>query len=228
MAVSLELSAHARRAFHAMADDLARVFGNRLTALVAYAPDRGAAFVTAIDAGDLDALSVLADAWHRSQLHTPLLLTNDEFARSLDAFPLEYQAIIDQHVVIVGTAPFGGLKVRAEELRRACEAKAKGHLIHLRQTWIDAAAHGHELEHRLADSAMPLRVLLTQVASLAGSATSDAAAFAAAQFGADGDILRAVLNLETHPEQAHELLAKLPEYLTACEHVWTFVDGWRA
>lgn len=228
MADSLELSAHTRRAFGAMADDLARVFGARLTALVAYAPDRAAAFVTSIDAADLDALSVLADAWHKSQLHTPLLLTVEEFSRSLDAFPLEYQAILDRHVVIAGIAPFSALTVNAAELRRACETKAKGHLIHLRQSWIEAAGHTHELEHRLAESAMPLRVLLTQVARLAGADGRDPAAFAAAQLGADAEILRAVLNLETHPDQAHGLLAKLPAYLTACEHIWNFVDGWRA
>ena len=224
----LELSSHTRRAFTALAGDLARVFGDRMVALVAYAPTRGAAFTTSLDAADLDALSVLASTWKKSGLETPLLLTADEFQRSLDAFPIEYQAIIDRHVVIAGTPPFAGVTVPLEELRRACEVQAKGHLIHLRQAWVETAAHPHEMAHRLAASALPLRVLLSHVARLDGHAGQDLAAFAAGRFGADADILRAVLSLEDQPDGADALLPKLKNYLTACEHVWAFVDGWHA
>lgn len=224
----LDLSSHARRGFTAMAADLARVFGDRLVALVAYAPSRGAAFTTSLDAADLDALSVLADTWHKSGLETPLLLTADEFRRSLDVFPIEYQAIMDRHVVISGTPPFENATVPLEELRRACEAQAKGHLIHLRQAWVETAAHGHEMAHRLAASALPLRVLLSHVARLDGHAGQDLAAYAASRFGADADILRAVLALEDQPDGAKALLPKLAQYLTACEHVWAFIDGWHA
>lgn len=224
----LDLSPHARRAFTALAGDLARVFGDRLVAVVAYAPKRAAAFTRSLEAADLDALSVLADTWHKSGLETPLLLTADEFHKSLDAFPIEYQAIIDRHVVISGTPPFAGVEVGREELRRALEAQAKGHLIHLRQAWVDTAAHGHEMAHRLAASALPLRVLLQLVARLDGHAGQDLAAFAAAHFNADADILRAVLALEDHPDEAKALLSRLPAYLAACEHVWAFVDGWHA
>ena len=93
--MSLELSPHSRRAFAALAADLARVFGDRLVAVVAYAPKRAAAFTRTLEAADLDALSVLADTWHRSGLDTPLLLTADEFVRSLDAFPIEWVEIRD-------------------------------------------------------------------------------------------------------------------------------------
>jgi len=228
MAISLELSVHARHAFTALAEDFTRVFGERLVAIVAYAPTRSVAFTQSIDAADLEALGVLTDTWHRSGLDTPLLLTADEFRRSLDAFPIEYQAIIGHHVVITGTPPFAGASVRPEELRRACEAQAKGHLIHLRQGWIEAAGHSDQLAHRIAASALPLRVLLSHVATLDGHAGADLAAFATAHFGADGDILSAVLALEDRPEGARALVPRLPQYLTASEHVWAFIDGWRA
>jgi hypothetical protein len=228
MSMSVELSAQVRRAFQTLTADLTRVFGDRLIAVVAYAPTRAAAFTRTLDASDLDALSVLADVWHKSGLETPLLLTAHEFERSLDAFPLEYHAIIDRHVVITGTPPFAGVSVRREELRRACEVQAKGHLVHLRQSWVDAGGHGDALMHRLADSALPLRVLLAHVAALDGQAGTDLAAFGAARCGANADVLRAVLALEEHPENARALLPRVAEYLQACEQIWTFVDGWRA
>lgn len=211
-----------------MAGDLARVFGDRLVSVVAYAHKRSAAFTRSLAAADLEALSVLADTWHRSGLETPLLLTVDEFARSLDAFPIEYQAIIDRHVVITGTPPFAGVRVATEQLRRACEAQAKGHLIHLRQGWVDAGGHSEELSRRLVASALPLHVLLSHVAGLTGHASETPEAFAGTRFGSDAEILRAILALEEHPEGASALLHRLPDYLTACEHVWAFIDGWQA
>lgn len=228
MVKPLDLSPTLRRAFDRMAGDFERVLGARFVGLVAYSTDRAAVFATALTAADLDALSMLTEVWHRSGLATPLLLTSDEFRRSLDAFPLEYQAILDRHVVIAGTPPFAGAEVPREELRRACETQAKGHLVHLRQSWIDAAGHHDDLALRIVGSALPLRVLLTQVASLRGNAGIDAAAFATETFPAHADILRAVLALESDGVGAKALIPRLFQYLAACEAIWTFVDEWRA
>lgn len=224
----LELSTTARRAFDRMAADFSRVLGDRLDALVAYAPERGAVFASTITAPDLDALSMLTEVWHRSGLATPLIITSDEFRRSLDAFPLEYQAILDRHVVITGRPPFDGAVVPREELRRACETQAKGHLVHLRQSWLDAAGHSDDLAHRIAASALPLRVLLTHVASLRGNAGADATKFAAETFPAHADVLRAVLAVEHDPSGAKALIARMAQYLAACEAIWQFVDEWHA
>ena len=227
MVKPLELSTSARRAFDRMAADFLRVLGERFVAIVAYSPDRGAVFATELVAADLDALSMLTEVWHRSGLSTPLLLTTNEFRRSLDAFPLEYQAILDRHVVIAGTPPFAGAAVPREELRRACETQAKGHLVHLRQSWIDAAGHNDDLAQRVVGSALPLRVLLTQVASLRGSGLA-APEFATQTFPAHAGILCDVLALEPDGAGARALISKLPQYLAACEAIWAFVDEWRA
>lgn len=224
----LELSISGRRAFDRMAGDFSRVLGSRFVALVAYSPDRAASFATSIDAADLDALSMLTEVWQRSGLATPLMLTSAEFRRSLDAFPLEYQAILDRHIVIAGTPPFDGAPVPREALRRACETQAKGHLVHLRQSWLDAAGHSDDLALRVVGSALPLRVLLTQVASLRGQADADAAEFAAETFPPHAGILRAVLALEADGGGAKAVISTMPQYLAACEAIWAFIDEWRA
>lgn len=228
MAISLELTAPARRALTALAGDFARVFGDRLTAVVAYAPRRAAAFTTTLTADDLDALSVLTETWHRNGLDTPLVITVEEFTRSLDVFPLEYQTIMQHHVVIAGTPPFAGARINTEDLRRACEVQARGHLIHVREGWLDTCGHDHDLERLLAKSAMPLRVLLSHVATLDGHDEGDLTGFLQAHFPGDIDILRAVLALEQHAENAHGLSRRMPAYLAACEHIWAFVDRWHA
>jgi hypothetical protein len=227
--VTLTLTSTARRAFDRLAADLARVLDRRLVALVATGPASSVAFLSVIHAGDLDALGALTETWHRDGLETPLLLTSDEFRRSLDAFPLEYQALIDRHQVIVGTPPFAGAAVEREHLRHACEATAKGHLLHVRQGWMESAGHDERLAELMAESAAPLRALLNNVAQLqgVGGGDGDNALAGARVAGLDVDLIAAVLALEAAPDRASRLTSRLPEYLAMATTLWTFVDEWR-
>jgi hypothetical protein len=227
----LELSKASRRAFEALAADLRRIFGDRLVALVAHGPATSLAFVTTIGADDLDACAMLVMPWHREGLEPPLILTPDEFRRSLDAFPLEYAAILDEHAIIVGHDPFAGVTIHDEDIRRACEIQARGLLIHLRQGWLDAAGHADDLAALIGRSAAPLRHLLIHVAHLEDArvdSLDEIVAFANGRLGLPGDLVKSVLSLETAPDGARQLVRRLPEYLAAAEHLWTFVDAWRA
>ena len=211
-----------------MAADVRRVFGSRFVAHVASGQAHSAVFVTSISAGDLDALAPLSHAWHHDHLASPLLLTLEEFKRSLDAFPVEYQAIIDRHIVIAGIDPFGGLEAHAEDLRRACEIQAKSHVIHLRQGWIDAGGDTHALARVVEQSSAPLRALLMNVARLHGLGSLDEAPLAAAELaGLPEPLVRDVLALEQAPEKSAALASRLAEYLDASLRLWAFVDRWR-
>jgi len=211
-----------------MAADVRRVFGSRFVAHVASGQAHSAVFVTSISAGDLDALAPLSHAWHHDHLASPLLLTLEEFKRSLDAFPVEYQAIIDRHIVIAGIDPFGGLEAHAEDLRRACEIQAKSHVIHLRQGWIDAGGDTHALARVVEQSSAPLRALLMNVARLHGLGSLDEAPLAAAELaGLPEPLIREVLALEQAPEKSTALAARSAEYLAASLQLWAFVDRWR-
>ena len=228
MSSPIPLSPTTRRAFDRMAGDCRRVFDSRLVALVATSPTSAVVFARTVEAADLEALGTLTEAWHHDGLATPLLLTPDEFRRSLDAFPLEYQAIADRHVVVAGTPPFEGIAVDAQHLRRACEVQAKGHLIHLRQGWMEAVGHDDQLAALVAESATPLRALLANVGRLHGSGGDDerSALGGARAASLDEALISEVLALEEHPLQARHLVRRLPDYLHASERLWAFVDGW--
>ena len=226
----LTLDAPRRQAFARIAADLRRVFGERFVALVAGAHDTSAAFARRVDAGDLDAMSALAETWSHDGLAVPLVMTPDEFRRSLDTFPAEYRTLLDHHVVIDGTPPFDGAAIDHADLRRACEAQARGHLIHLRQGWITAAGHADRLAALITQSAPPLKVVLEHLAQLQNEhpATDDAlTTFAARTVGMPADLVEAVFALEAQPHRAHALVPRLADYLTAAERLWTYVDGWR-
>ncbi len=94
---------------------------------------------------DLLACAARADLWHRDGAATPLLLTRDEFVRSLDAFPIEYGEILDTHRVLFGVDPFTGLTINPEDVRRACEVQVKSHLLHLRENYIECGARPSEV-----------------------------------------------------------------------------------
>jgi hypothetical protein len=119
--------------------DLQHIFGERLDAVVAYGdpdaqPTRCLALVQSLTGDDLDRCAAHAASWHRAGCATPLLLTRDEFAGSLDAFPIEYGEILATHRLIFGIDPFGGMTIRTEDLRREIETQVKSHLVHLRDS----------------------------------------------------------------------------------------------
>jgi len=202
------------------------VFGERFVALVASGPTRSVAFAASITPGDLEALGPLFELWLRDDLEAPLLLTPSEFRRSLDTFPVEYQALLDRHTVIAGEAPFGDLVIDRDNLRRACEVQARSHLLHLRQGWIECAGHDNRLAALLVRSSPALGALLSDVGRLQGPA-SDADALAGATAAQlDVDLVRAIVALDGAPEGAPQLVRRLPDYLALSERLWTFVDTW--
>lgn len=227
----MDLSAASRQAMARLAGDLSRVFADRFVALVAYGPARTAAFASSILADDLAALAPLADRWQREGLETPLLITPLEFERSLDAFPVEYQSMLDRHEIIAGTSPFTGARPSDADLRRACEVQAKAFLIHLRQGWLQSSDHAHEQALLLAGSAAPLRALIANVARLKGAAHTsdhDIAAFAASITGASAGLVAGILSLEEQPDRAGQFTSRMNEYLGLAERFWAYVDGWPA
>ena len=227
---ALTIPPTARRALERLAGDVARVFKSRLAAVIATSTAASVVFAESLTSGDLDAVGALTETWHREGLETPLLLTVTEFRRSLDTFPVEYQAIVDRHVVLAGTPPFHGIEVALDQLRRACEVQAKGHLIHLRQGWIESAGHDEALAGLLVRSAAPLRALLTNVARLHGvtaSGDSDRALAGARLAGLPESLILDILALDDMPNRGHRLVDAMPSYLAASETLWAFVDAWR-
>src|SRR5687767_3601058 len=118
-------------AWHSAADtlvrDLQRVFQARLRSVVAFGssldgldePLTCLALVDAVEMPDLDQCAALSSHWTKHRIATPLILPQREFARSLDAFPLEYGEIIRSHQLVFGVDPFEGTTISHEDLRRA-------------------------------------------------------------------------------------------------------------
>lgn len=215
--------------------DLQNIFGERLHAFVAYGqpaagPASSLALVRALTGEDLAACAARAAAWHRAGCATPLLLTKDEFAGSLDAFPIEYGEILETHRVLFGVDPFAGLEIRQEDLRRACEVQVKSHLVHLRENFVECGARLSDVAALVAESAPAFALLLRRMASLDGmpSATSaDLGAYARARPGLDPRVVGDVLALAGNPHAGVDAAKLYPAYVANVESLWRFIDRWR-
>jgi hypothetical protein len=229
--MTAEFSDAQRGAAERLADDLARVFADRLLVVVAYKPGSSAsgdqtvhtlALADRITANDLSALLTIVPAWHKAKLATPLLLGRDEFERTLDVFPIEYQAILSDHVILRGNWP-AALHVRPDDLRRACERQIKGHLIHLREGFLETHGRPSAVAELLRASVAPFRSALRHIASLEGlpsASDADLATFAGS-IGADATAVREVLAGGAAGADASALLSR---YIAATEQLWRAVD----
>jgi hypothetical protein len=201
--------------------DLREIFGDRLQSVVAYATaDRspGAAHptlvvVAALTPQDLRACAARVAAWHDSGLATPLLLEAPEFARSLDAFPFEFGAILADHAIVSGTNPFDGLRVDPADVRRACEVQARSHLLHLREGYIETQGRSDALADLIARSSAPLSALLKSVARLNGGRAVDG-------------VLAEVAGLGGGTMSSDTARRLFPQYLSAVEHLTDEIDRW--
>jgi hypothetical protein len=118
---------------------------------------------------DLESCARRASHWERHGLAIPLIVPEQEFRQSLDAFPLEYGEIIRAHEVVFGTNPFEGASISPEDLRRACETQIKSHLVHLREGFIESGGRPQAVASLVAASAPAFASLLRNVARLSGA-----------------------------------------------------------
>jgi hypothetical protein len=217
--------------------DLQRVFGERLEAVVIYGwraqgPVPSLALVRSLSLEDLNACAARAGAWRRAGAATPLLLTRNDFARSLDAFPIEYGEILQRHEVVYGPDPFLGLTIRRDDLRRACEVQVKSHLLHLREDYVESGGYHSDIDALVRESAPGFEALLRQLARLDGQAAgtaSDLVHYAERRIPLDprttGDLL--ALAAATAGPSPVDAVKLFPAYLDAIERLAEFVDHWR-
>jgi hypothetical protein len=237
------LSPAQQSAIDALARDLDAVFGARLLSLVAYPGHQAdgsvhsCALVDTLGFRDLVACLPYTESWHRRGAAVPLLLTEEELRRSIDIFPLEYASILAGYLVIRGIDPFHGLSIPAGDIRRACEAQAKSHLIHLREAFLESHAETTRIVRLIVASAAPLRGLLTNIARLPDNANGTVstaalsdeslALMAERRMGVPAALIREVLASSAHgtstvTDPSHLLAG----YIDGAKRIWEYVDGW--
>jgi hypothetical protein len=157
-----------------LAAQLTDIFGSRLKMVASFgSASQACAIVDSLTIEDLGRCAALHARWKRTGLDAPLLIVRDELARALDAFPLEFSEIMATRRVIAGADLFEHLTIPSEDLRRACEVQARGHLVHLREGYIETSGDESAVARLVSASAVPFRALLANVARLDGASVDE-------------------------------------------------------
>ncbi len=182
------------------------IFGHRLKMVAAFgdAGTHTCAVVQDLTLEDLDRCAAHEPRWNKLGLDAPLFIVEGELRRALDAFPLELSEIISTRRVIAGMDLFTDLVIPKHELRRACEVQARGHVLHLREAYIEAAGDPRAVTRLVAAGVLPFRALVTNVARLEGISPK---------------ALVTQLNLDNFE-------ADFPGALRAAEQIVDYVDRW--
>jgi hypothetical protein len=227
-------------ALDALVADLRTIFSRRLSAVVLYgrhavgpAPPGALAHTLAVVSelglADLDACARRVPAWRRERLAVPLILLADEFERSLDAFPAEFGAILSAYRVLEGADPFDGLSVDPVDLRRACEVEARGHLLHLREGYLECGGDPDRVARLVDASAPALRTLLVNLVRLDSLGEVTPTAYASSRLGPHhGRTIASVLATLDAPMALTDAARGFPEYLAAVAALVDYVDHWTA
>jgi len=188
-----------------LATELREIFGDRLKMVAAFGkPSNTCAVVGTLTLDDLDRCAAHGASWHKRGLDAPLLIVESELPRALDAFPLELNEIIATRRVVAGTDVFADVLVSKQDLRRACEVQARGHVLHLREGYVEAAGNKDAVSKLIAAAVPPFRALVTNVARLDGISPK---------------ALVTQLNLDNFERS-------FPEALRAAERIVEYVDRW--
>ena len=244
--------ADALTAVQTLERDLRDVFGDRLQSLVRFGTHAHASahdgnhaqgahghheparthtlvIVDTLTPDDLRSCTTRIASWHDAGLSTPLMMPAGEFSRSLDVFPFEFSSILANHVVLYGRNPFDGLQIESADLRWACEVQARGHLLHLRQGYVETRGRGDALAVLIVRSAPAWASLLQNLARLDGVISSDVTA---AVRHAEHTLnltrgLEEIVSLVGVKEITSEhAIAVFPAYLQTVERLTRHVDTW--
>jgi hypothetical protein len=216
----------ARMTLETFATRIAEALGPRLVTLLLYgsaARRQGTAeplamntllLVDRVDADLFARLGAPVGDWVSAKHPPPLILTDEEWRDSADAFPIEYEDIREAHRILAGRNPWTGVSVRREDVRRQLEQELMGKLVHLRQAYVADWNRPRRLAEVVRGTRAGFSTMLRAVLRLAGrTPPADSAALvrdAAALIGFAPDGL-------TEPAVYLDAVTRTAEYVNRLE-----------
>ncbi len=160
------LDARDRATLDLVRRDLHEAYGSALRALALTGEAAGAGYrpgrsqlelAVVLDEVTPDALRRVRPrlkSWARMRVPTPLLLDPPWLAQARDAFPIEFLALRERHVLLHGERdPFADLPVPSEPLRLEVEKQLRGKLLHLWEAYLETRGSRRRLRALLLAAA---------------------------------------------------------------------------
>ncbi|MGQ9630372.1 MAG: hypothetical protein ACUVXI_08685 [bacterium] len=240
----LDLSEKVERTLKGIVDDLREAWGEGLKSVILYGSGASGEYIPA--ESNLNLLVVVRSLSYDDLKRTlrvvkrrlgrgivvPLFLTEEEVERSSDVFPMEFLEMKENHKVLLGKDVFASLEVGLQNLRLQCELSLKGHLIRLRQVFLESELKSALLRRILKDSLVTLIPILKGMMRLRGvlppSKKEDVIRLAPKQFDIDGEILSKLWRLKRNElrPKGGELGNLFSKYLAEIDKLAKVVDTW--
>lgn len=106
--------------------------------------------------------------WERRGVATPLFLTPDYIASSLDAYPVEFLDMQTSYRVLFGEDYIKPLDIEKRHLRLQCEREFKGIALHLRSSFVEASGNEKRMRGLLDVSMKKMLPLFKALLALGG------------------------------------------------------------
>lgn len=180
---------------------------------------------------DLSAISDISEKWARAGNPAPLLFTWDRLRQSGDVFPIELSDIKENHKILFGDNPLGGIPINSANMRMELEHELKGKLIQLRERFLLTRGKPGKVRELLIASLSTFLVLFRAALRLHGE-TPPAKKLQALEvlrkhIEFDDEVFRLVADMKAgkkHPEL--DPLELFERYLKNVEAVTDAVDVW--
>ncbi len=194
------LPEHHRKKAESFAANLRECFGESLRSVVLYGPAaRGEdtkgtvlsfmAVVTDNSPSAIAPCSGFMHRWTKAGIGTPLIVTPEYIADSLDTFPLEFMEMRSAYTVVAGEDVLAGLEFAPGDVRNQCERELKGKLLYLRAGYLTHRGASKELAGLVRRSLETFRLVFSGVLCLKGipapSGTRDLMDVVCGAFGLD-------------------------------------------
>jgi predicted nucleotidyltransferase len=145
-------------------DDLKKAFGDDLISIILFGSGATGEYVPG--KSDLNFLVVLKDdsasslkrvmetvaRWRKRMVNTPLFMTPEYIASSLDSYPIEFLDMKANYRLVHGKDVLQDLRFQPAEVRVQCERDLKGKLLHLRQAYLESGEKTKNLREIIAAS----------------------------------------------------------------------------
>jgi len=104
----------------------------------------------------------------KKNIVAPLFLTEEHVTSSCDTFPMEFQEIKNNHIVVNGDDVFSQLSIDNKNLRLECEQQIKSLIIKLRQSYLEVGLARKGIEKLIHESFRSLLPIMRAVLQLKG------------------------------------------------------------
>jgi len=220
------------------------VYGDDLVSLILYGSGAGGDyhpgksdlnFLVVLSESAIDSLSRAIDIitqWRKKNVATPLFMTRNYIATSLDSYPLEFLNMKRLYTVVFGEDVLGELTFDVHDVRLQCEREIKGKLLLLRQRFLETEEKPKRLEELISQSITAFISIMTGLLYMKGAeipmARRDIVRNVGQQFPVNPQAYLSCLDVKEKIGKfsSSEIKDIFRGYLAETRKLWEIVDSW--